>query len=256
MDCGVAWTWRNAVNRERWEKIKDLFGSTVELDPSQRSDFLSDACGSDDALRAEVESLLASYQRTEALDEHQPPLPYGEKLVGQRLGAYQVLHEMGQGGMAAVYAAVRADDEYRKRVAIKVVLPYLASEDMLRRFRNERQTLATLDHPNIVKLLDGGSTEQGLPYLVMEYIEGTPIDQHCDSHRLSISERLRLFRTVCAAVHYAHQNLVIHRDLKPSNIVVTADGTPKLLDFGIAKLLNPEGGAQTLQLTLPQLRAM
>jgi len=158
--------------------------------------------------------------------------------------------------MAVVYAALRADDEYRKRVAIKIVRPGFDSEEILRRFRNERQTLATLDHPNIVKLLDGGSTEQGLPYLVMEYIEGTPIDQHCDSHRLSISERLRLFRTVCAAVHYAHQNLVIHRDLKPSNIVVTADGTPKLLDFGIAKLLNPEGGAQTLQLTLPQLRAM
>ena len=197
MDCGVAWTWRNAVNRERWEKIKDLFGSTVELDPSQRSAFLRDACGSDEALRAEVESLLASYQRTEALDEHQPPQPYGEKLVGQRLGAYQVLHQMGQGGMAAVYAAVRADDEYRKRVAIKVVLPYLASEDMVRRFRNERQTLATLDHPNIVRLLDGGTTDGGLPYLVMEYVEGVPIDQYCNSRRLSSNERLKLFR-VCA----------------------------------------------------------
>src|SRR5438445_9211236 len=137
MDCGVAWTWRNAVNRERWEKIKDLFGSTVELDPSQRSAFLRDACGSDEALRAEVESLLASYQRTEALDEHQPPQPYGEKLVGRRLGAYKVLHEMGQGGMAAVYAAVRADDEYRMIVAFKVLLPLVASEYKVCRTRNE-----------------------------------------------------------------------------------------------------------------------
>src|SRR3989442_12076675 len=153
---------------------------------------------------------------------------------------------------SVVYAAVRADDEYRKRVAIKVVLPGLDSADISRRFRNERQTLATLDHPNIVRLLDGGSTEQGLPYLVMEYVDGVPIDQYCDSHRLSTSERLLLFRTVCTVVQYAHQNLVIHRDLKPSNILVTADGTPKLLDFGIAKLLNPESAAQPL-LTLPQL---
>src|SRR5881628_273226 len=256
MDCGVAWTWRNAVNRERWEKIKDLFGSTVELDPSQRSAFLRDACGSDDALRAEVESLLASYQRTEALDEHQPPQPYGEKLVGQRLGAYQVLHQMGQGGMAAVYAAVRADDEYRKRVAIKVVLPYLASEDMVRRFRNERQTLATLDHPNIVRLLDGGTTEQGLPYLVMEYIEGLPIDQYCVSRKLSANERLQLFRVICGAIQYAHQNLVVHRDLKPSNILVTAAGIPKLLDFGIAKLLNPDVFASAIDATRADFRIL
>ena len=177
-------------------------------------------------------------------------------LTGQRLGPYLVLHEMGHGGMAVVYAAVRADDEYRKRVAIKVVLPGLDSEEILRRFKSERQTLATLDHPNIVKLLDGGSTEQGLPYLVMEYIEGLPIDQYCDSRRLSTTERLRLFRTVCAAVQHAHQNLVVHRDLKPSNILVTADGTPKLLDFGIAKLLNPESAGQAAPLTLPEMRPM
>jgi serine/threonine protein kinase/tetratricopeptide (TPR) repeat protein len=248
------------VNPERWEKIKDLFGSTVELDPSQRSAFLRDACGSDEALRAEVESLLASYQRTEDLDEQYPspaadPLPFGEKLIGRRLGAYQVLHQMGQGGMAAVYAAVRADDEYRKRVAIKVVLPHLASEDMVRRFRNERQTLATLDHPNIVRLLDGGTTDAGLPYLVMEYVDGVRIDEYCNSRRLSSVDRLKLFRIVCGAVQYAHQNLVVHRDLKPSNIFVTADGTPKVLDFGIAKLLNPESAAQTV-LTQPDMRPM
>lgn len=247
------------MNPERWEKVKELFGSTVELDPSRRSAFLREACGSDEALRREVESLLAAYQPTEAIDANHSspsdPLPFAERLVGRRLGAYQVLHEMGQGGMAAVYAAVRADDEYRKRVAIKVVLPYLASEDMVRRFRNERQTLATLDHANIVRLLDGGTTGEGLPYLVMEYVEGIPIDQYCNSRRLSTNERLRLFRIVCAAVQYAHQNLVVHRDLKPSNIFVTADGTPKVLDFGIAKLLKPESAAQTV-LTQPEMRPM
>src|SRR3989475_11491299 len=130
---------------------------------------------------------------------------------GRRLGPYRVLHEIGHGGMAVVYAALRADDEYRKRVAIKIVRPGFDSEEILRRFRNERQTLATLDHPNIVKLLDGGSTEQGLPYLVMEYIEGLPIDVHCESRKLSTRDRLKLFRVIGGAVQYAHQNLVVHR---------------------------------------------
>lgn len=247
------------MNRERWEKVKELFGSAVEVDPGKRSAFLREACGPDEALRAEVESLLVSYERTEASEENPPasvgPEPVTETLIGRRLGSYQVLHEIGHGGMAVVYAAVRADDEYRKRVAIKVVLPGLDSNDILLRFRNERQTLATLDHPNIVKLLDGGTTEQGLPYLVMEYIEGVPIDQYCESRRLSANERLQLYRVICGAVQYAHQNLVVHRDLKPSNILITGAGTPKLLDFGIAKLLNPDSAAQTL-LTQPQMRPM
>src|SRR2546422_5227047 len=247
------------MNPERWNTLKDVSGTVLVLALGTVSAFLRDACGSDESLRAELESLLASYKRTATSEEKPSPSVdpglFPGTLIGQRLGSYQVLHEIGHGGMAVVYAAVRADDEYRKTVAIKVVLPGLGSDDILRRFRNERQTLATLDHPNIVKLLDGGSTEQGLPYLVMEYIEGVPIDQFCDSRRLSTNERLLLFRTVCTAVQYAHQNLVIHRDLKPSNILVTADGTPKLLDFGIAKLLNPESAAQPL-LTLPQLRPM
>src|SRR5436309_10014498 len=177
-------------------------------------------------------------------------------MTGQRLGSYQVLHEIGHGGMAVVYAAVRADDEYRKRVAIKVVLPGLDSEDILRRFRNERQTLASLDHPNIVKLLDGGTTEEGLPYLVMDYVEGIPIDAYCDHHNQSTTERLQLFRAVCAPVQHAHENQVIHRDLKPSNILVSADGVPKLLDFGIAKVLNPDIASRTLQLTQAGMRAL
>ena len=141
--------------------------------------------------------------------------------------------------MGTVYLGERDDDQFRKRVAIKV-LREGTGPDLERRFRNERQILASIDHPHIAKLLDGGATESGLPYLVMEHIEGEPIDGYCDGRRLDTAERLRLFRTVCMAVHFAHQNLVVHRDLKPANILVTADRTPKLLDFGIAKLIKPE----------------
>src|SRR5437660_10703694 len=169
------------------------------------------------------------------------PMPDSQHtIVGRRIGPYQVIREIGHGGMAVVYFAVRADDQYRKSVAIKLVRPGLDREDLLRRFRNERQTLATLDHPNIVRLLDGGSTEEGLPYLIMDYVEGVRIDEYCDNHRLSIAERLQLFRTICLAVQYAHETLVIHRDLKPGNILITKEGVARLLDFGIAKVLNPQ----------------
>ena len=161
-------------------------------------------------------------------------------MTGRRIGAYRIIREIGQGGMAVVYLGERDDQNYRKQVAIKMVKPGIDTEQVLQRFRNERQTLAALDHANIVKLLDGGSSEEGLPYLVMEYVEGLPIDQYCDLNKLSIDDRLRLFREVCSAVQYAHENLVIHRDLKPANILIAKDGVPRLLDFGIAKLLNPE----------------
>jgi eukaryotic-like serine/threonine-protein kinase len=166
--------------------------------------------------------------------------------VERRIGAYRVVRELGHGGMGTVYLAARADDQYQKQVAIKTIRG-LDSEEILRHFRRERQILAALDHPNIARLLDGGSTEDGLPYFVMERVEGEPIDLFCDERRLSVHERLRLFQGVCAAVQYAHQNLVVHRDLKPKNILVDAHGVPKLLDFGIAKLLNAEisGGAAT-----------
>ena len=173
-----------------------------------------------------------------------PPLkttvnPPSEPVVERRIGAYRVLRELGHGGMGTVYLAARADDQYQKRVAIKVVRG-LDSEQIVRHFRRERQILAALDHPNIARLLDGGTTEDGLPYFVMERVEGEAIDSFCDGRKLSVQERLRLFQGVCAAVQYAHQNLVVHRDLKPKNILVDAQGVPKLLDFGIAKLLNPE----------------
>ena len=248
------------MKAEKWNQLKELFSAALERDPGQRSAFLLEACGRDDALRAEVESLLSSYGHADSFIERPAgeatlDTP-GETPVGQRIGSYQVIREIGTGGMAVVYLAVRADDQYRKRVAIKLVKKGLDLEEIPRRFRNERQTLAALDHPNIVKLLDGGSTQEGLPYLVMDYVEGMPITEYGDSRRLSINERLELFRTVCGAVHYAHQNLVIHRDLKPGNILVTAGGVPKLLDFGIAKLLNPEVSAQTVLVTQADQRLM
>ncbi|MGZ5004605.1 MAG: protein kinase domain-containing protein [Chthoniobacterales bacterium] len=177
-----------------------------------------------------------------------------EPFAGRQFGSYQIMREIGRGGLGAVYLAARADDEYRKQVAIKLVRRGLDTEDILRRFRNERQILAQLDHPNIARLIDGGTTDDGLPYFVMEYVNGQPINGYCDANALSTTERLTLFRKVCSAVTYAHQNLVIHRDLKPSNILVTQDGEPKLLDFGIAKLLS--AGDELFTQTIPALRVM
>ena len=158
--------------------------------------------------------------------------------------------------MGAVYLAVRADDQYQKQVAIKLIKRGMDTETILRRFRTERQILANLDHPNIAKLLDGGTTEEGLSYFIMDYVDGLPIDLYCDTQKLTTVERLRLFRTVCSAVAYAHQNRVVHRDLKPGNILVTAQGVVKLLDFGVAKLLNPEASSKTTGSTAAALRPM
>jgi feruloyl esterase len=179
-----------------------------------------------------------------------------EPMTGRRLGPYRVVRRIGQGGMAAVFLAMRDDDAYQKEVAIKLVQPGRESRELLDRFRNERQTLADLDHPNIVKLLDGGSTPEGSLYLVMDYVEGSPIDDYCDSHKLSIDKRLQLFVKVCDAVQYAHHKSVVHRDLKPSNILVTEDGAPKVLDFGIAKVLNAPSPADALLLTQTGMRCM
>src|SRR6266850_8578869 len=163
-----------------------------------------------------------------------------DPMIGRRLGVYRIEREIGRGGMGAVYEALRVDNEFTKRAAIKLVKRGMDTDFILRRFRKERQILAALDHPNIALLLDGGTTDDGLPYFVMEFIEGQPLYKYCDAKQLSISERLKLFRAICDAIHYAHQKQVVHRDIKPSNVLVTAEGVPKLLDFGIAKLLNPE----------------
>jgi serine/threonine protein kinase len=229
---------------EKWEQVKELFALAQEREPGERSNFLRQACAGDDSLRAEIESLLASFDGADSFLEDCPAADLlseqSRAIAGKKIGAYRILREIGRGGMAVVYLGERDDQSYRKQVAIKMVKPGIDTEQILHRFRNERQTLAALDHSNIVKLLDGGSTEDGSPYLVMEYVEGLPIDQYCDLHMLSIDDRLRLFRQVCSAVQYAHENLVIHRDLKPGNILIAKGGVPRLLDFGIAKLLNPE----------------
>jgi len=258
------------MNPERFQDVKRIFQEARERPQSEWPSFLDTACGADGSLRLEVESLLRSAEAEEAarfLETGGSPAPAtltqhaAEGIAdpfqpGRHLGPYRIVERIGKGGMGTIHLAVRDDDEYRKRVAIKVLRRGFESDDLLRRFRRERQILASLDHENIAKLLDGGTTDGGLPYLVMEYIDGVPIDEYCDAHRLSIRERLELFRHVCAAVHVAHQNLVVHRDLKPSNVLVTAKGVPKLLDFGIAKLLNPELSSDTVDPTRADLRLM
>lgn len=230
---------------ERWEQVKEILGSALEKNPSERDHFIRTACGPDGDLREEVLSLLAHHADADAILENSPAnalVSYPKvSLIGRQIGAYRIVGETGQGGMAVVYEAERADQQFEKRVAIKMLKPGFGTAEIERRFRSERQTLAALDHPHIVKLLDGGATEEGWPYLVMEFVDGAPIDEFCESRRLSIRERLELFRLVCLAVGYAHRRQVIHRDLKPHNILITSDGVPRLLDFGIAKLLALDG---------------
>jgi non-specific serine/threonine protein kinase/serine/threonine-protein kinase len=241
------------MNSERWQQVKQLLEKAIALNVAERRPFLDRVCAADSELRSEVESLLSSHEqagtgflKSPAVDlTSAPPAPTAPTRAGGRVGPYQIVAEIGHGGMGEVYSAFRADGQYEKQVAIKIVRRGSDTRSVLERFFNERQILASLDHPNIARLLDGGTTEDGVPYLVMELIEGQPIDQYFDAHQLTITQRLEIFRQICSAVQYAHQRLVIHRDIKPSNILVTADGAPKLLDFGIAKLLDPSGRSQT-----------
>ena len=229
-----------------WKRIRPILESALELEPASRPAFLDSAC-EDPSLRREVESLIASHEGAGANLLARPPVPdilLEEELrfrltSGKRVGSYEILGQIAEGGMGAVYRAVRADGQYKQTVALKIVHVELAGEATAARFRNERQILANLDHPNIAKILDGGTTAEGLPYFAMEFIDGLPITAYCDQHKLTVDARLQIFRTVCSAVHCAHQHLVIHRDIKPSNVLVTSDGVPKLLDFGIAKILDP-----------------
>jgi eukaryotic-like serine/threonine-protein kinase len=241
---------------ERWQQIEAVFQSVLDCDPATRGALIDSSCAGDAELRREVESLLASFQKAGFTDS--PAFQEGAQLLehsanrltaGRKLGPYRILREIGHGGMGVVYLAARADEAFEKQVAIKILPAGMNCEDIIKRFRSERQILATFDHPNITRLLDGGATEDGLPYLVMEYIEGEPIDQYCDAHKLNITARLKLFQGVCAAVRYAHQNLVVHRDIKPSNVLVTKEGAPRLLDFGIAKLLAPGTASDEMTMT-------
>ncbi len=249
--------------------VVELFREALEFRPDERAEFLARE-GADPWVRDEVQSLLAHHERAEAAAfltgaTADPALALvatedGDDLVGQTLGPYTITSRIGDGGFGSIYRAVRSDGQYQGRVALKVLKRGLDTQESRRRFRIERQTLARLEaHPHIVTLFDGGSTPDGRPYLVMEYVEGSPIDRYCDEHRLGIAARLRLFLQVCTAVQYAHQNSVIHCDLKPENILVTRttlsapDGV-KLLDFGIARLLRPATSSQPFATTLARER--
>ena len=238
----------------RFETLKDIFHAARELQPAERPVYLEKACGGDEPMRREIEALLDSDRAADRFIAD-PPAGLAAELfggaqtdldVGRNIGQYKLLECIGSGGMGAVYLAERADQQFQMQVAIKLIKRGMDTDSVLRRFQHERQILASLEHPNIARLLDGGSTEDGVPYFVMEYIKGHRIDRYAEEHRLPISERLELFRQVCSAVSFAHQHLVVHRDLKPSNILVTPDGIPKLLDFGIAKIILPNDSTATL----------
>ena len=252
------------MNPERWAKINELFDAAMELDSNVRDEFLQKQCADDRELRDQVEKLLSSQDSATDQGFLQPnalnlrdQLPSDKcEMIGQNLGPYQIKRRIGSGGMGNVYLAARKED-FQQRVAIKLLKRGMDTDEILKRFRREIRVLAALGaHPNIARLIDAGTTPDGLPYFVMEYVEGKEIDRYCDSQRLSITDRLALFQSVCSAVHFAHQHTVIHRDIKPSNILVSRDGLPKLIDFGIAKLTAPELGAETAVPTRTEFRAM
>jgi serine/threonine-protein kinase len=252
-------TWR------RWHEVDRVFAAALELSGSERAAFLRHACGEDRELLDAVRALLDAESRAvgrferlgpatalallgggsdepaEAVREPAPP-----ESVPPRIAGYRLLRELGRGGMGTVYLAERDAADFEQRVAVKLLRRGLDTDDVLRRFLSERRILAGLDHPNIARLIDGGSTEDSRPFLAMEYVEGSPITEYCERHALSVRERLRLFLRAADAVHHAHTKLVVHRDLKPSNILVTGEGRVKLLDFGIAKLLVGDDGADGL----------
>ncbi len=241
------------MDKQRWQAVERLFEQALAEAPAGRERFLAAACGGDDALRREVDELLAHHGAA----EDDGFLPQGEiagfsgppeedPYIGADLGPYRVQRRLGGGGMGNVYLAQRHAD-FRQQVAIKVLRRDMDSDDILARFQNEIQVLAALSkHGNIAALLDAGATSDGLPYFVMEYVDGEPVDAYADHHKLSLAERVALFAEVCGAVQFAHQHMIIHRDLKMSNILVRADGVVKLIDFGIAKLTTPELGARTM----------
>ena len=233
----------------RWGEVKAILAAVLEAAPTERAPLIDKLCGSDGELRSSVESLLALEARAdEVLNTELAPgaVLRGRDTLPSQIGPYQVLRELGRGGMGVVYLAERADGDFRKQVAIKLITSGLRDADLDRRFRRERQILAALEHPGIARLTDGGATAEGQPYFVMEYIEGVPLPLYCEQNNSGVEERLRLFLTVCDAVEYAHQHLIVHRDLKPGNILVTSAGAAKLLDFGLARALDSAGDDVTL----------
>lgn len=247
------------MHAENWKTIKDILLAALKLAPSERREFLQRADISAET-RAEVESLLSVEMEAEdfmslpvgefSRDFLDPQEPVADLLINQQIGIYEIVSELGVGGMGAVYLAARADGKFEQRVAVKMLKREFNTEKIRRTFKREKEILATLAHPNIATLLDAGTTDDGIPYLVMEYVKGEPIDEFCRSRALSLNTRLKLFNKVCDAVAFAHRNLIVHRDLKPSNILITEDGEPKLLDFGISKLLdaNTEDASHVTQM--------
>jgi eukaryotic-like serine/threonine-protein kinase len=252
------------VTGEHWERLQQLFAAALALPPRQRAAYLRIAA-EDPGLIAQVEGLLQAHDADGKLDSIGGFLssvrgadPSKEEWFAapERVGPYAIERQLARGGMGAVYLAERVDGQARYRVALKLMRWDLDTDDLRRRFRTERQILAQLNHPNIARLLDGGITEEGRPYFVMEYVEGVPVDRYCDDRRLSVPQRLELFRRVCAPVQHAHRNLIVHRDIKPANVLVTADGTVKLLDFGIAKVLDPDAFPEAVPATRTGYRLM
>jgi hypothetical protein len=244
-----------------WRQVFDVLDRALELAPVERAAYIEHACSGDTALGAAAAALLAGAESATFLEApaaefaapflDDVPADIDHAASGSQVGAYRIVREIGRGGMGTVYLAERADNQYQKRVALKLLPRWSAgNERLIRRFVEERQILARLEHPDIARLFDGGVTPHGLPWFAMEYVEGVPIDRYCDERRLSIEQRLELFCRVCAAVQYAHRNLVVHRDLKPANIVVADDGRVKLLDFGIAKLLASDAVDASASLTM------
>jgi serine/threonine protein kinase len=248
---------------EEWQRVRPILESALELDPAHRTAYLDGACA-DRSLRHEVESLIAVHEQagTDFLSSAPVPGFVAEDEArfrlppGKRIGAYEILEEIAVGGMGAVYRAIRADGQYKQQVALKIVRSELGAEFTATRFKNERQILATLNHPNIARILDGGTTAEGMPYFVMDLVEGQRLDEYCDAQKLATNRRLGLFLQVCSAVQYAHQRLIIHRDIKPGNILVTAEGVPKLLDFGIAKILESNENTDQPKQTISLIRLL
>ena len=259
------------IDPARWQRIEALFDEALERDAKDRAAWVREQAGADEELARKVMDMLkasgeaGTFLESTSRNDLQDALARMASTIEEeakdssdpeRAGPYRLIRKLGRGGMGQVYLGVRDDEAYKRYVAVKVIRRGMDTEDILKRFRVERRILASLNHPGIAQLLDGGSTEEGVSYFVMEYVDGESITKYCDEHRLSLQDRLRLFQKVCAAVHYAHQNLIVHRDLKPSNILVTKEGEVKLLDFGIAKFLNPDLTGYTLPMTRDEQRVM
>ena len=265
---------------EKWKQIEDIFQDALDLSGEERKKFIAEKSGDDGELRAEVEKLIARFETEEeflespvwtdsavfgdtlksrvasSLEREMFADPSEKSLKGKKIGVYVLTAQIGKGGMGTVYAAQRADGEFSQKAAVKFIKRGIDTDFTVRRFRNERQILANLNHPNIARLYDGGTTDDGLPYFIMEYIEGKPFPKYCKEKNLGLREKLELFLQICGAVAYAHNRKIIHRDIKPSNILVTGEGVPKLLDFGIAKILDPDQLHESLAPTATQMRLM